>query len=148
MADTHSCIDHAHPRGSSRQLHKCIADGRGRAVFNGRIVVRPGAQQTDARQQSRNLLLAEAARVDTKPQLEIHADDVKCAHGAAIGQLDPEEVFYLQSRGLGPDLARNLLTYGFASDLLGRLAVPSLRRRLRQLVLARTQAGTGLEGLG
>ncbi len=148
VADTHSCIDHAHPRGSSRQLHKCIADGRGRAVFNGRIVVRPGAQQTDARQQSRNLLLAEAARVDTKPQLEIHADDVKCAHGAAIGQLDPEEVFYLQSRGLGPDLARNLLTYGFASDLLGRLAVPSLRRRLRQLVLARTQAGAGLEGLG
>lgn len=148
VADTHSCIDHAHPRCSSRQLHKCIADGRSRAIFNGRIVVQPGAQQTDARQQSRNLLLSESARVDTKPQLEIHADDVKCAHGAAIGQLDPEEVFYLQSRGLSPALAQNLLTYGFASDLLGRLAVPSLRRKLRQLVLARTQAGADLEGLG
>ena len=148
VADTHSLIDHAHPRGRSRQLHKCIADGRGRAIFNGRIVVRPGAQQTDAQQQSRNLLLSERARVDTKPQLEIHADDVKCAHGAAIGQLDPEEIFYLQSRGLSPVLARNLLTYGFASDLLGRLAVPSLRRQLRQAVLARTQAGTDLEGLG
>lgn len=148
VADTHSLIDHAHPRCSSRQLHKCIADGSGRAIFNGRIVVRPGAQQTDAQQQSRNLLLSEAARVDTKPQLEIHADDVKCAHGAAIGQLDPEEVFYLQSRGLSPRLARNLLTYGFASDLLGRLAVPSLRRQLRQAVLARTQAGSDLEGLG
>ena len=148
VADTHSLIDHAHPRCSSRQLHKCIADGTGRAIFNGRIIVRPGAQQTDAQQQSRNLLLSESARVDTKPQLEIHADDVKCAHGAAIGQLDPEEVFYLQSRGLSPQLARNLLTYGFASDLLGRLAVPSLRRILRQAVLARTQAGTDLEGLG
>lgn len=148
IADTHSFIDHAQPRCSSRQLHKCIADGSGRAIFNGRIMVRPGAQQTDAQQQSRNLLLAESARVDTKPQLEIFADDVKCAHGAAIGQLDPEEVFYLQSRGLSPNLARNLLTYGFASDLLGRLAVPSLRRQLRQAVLARTQAGTDLEGLG
>ena len=148
IADTHSFIDHAQPRCSSRQLHKCIADGSGRAVFNGRIMVRPGAQQTDAQQQSRNLILAESARVDTKPQLEIFADDVKCAHGAAIGQLDPEEVFYLQSRGLSPQLARNLLTYGFASDLLGRLAVPSLRRQLRQAVLARTQAGTDLEGLG
>lgn len=148
VADTHSFIDHAQPRGSSRQLHKCIADGGGRAVFNGRIVVRPGAQQTDARQQSRNLLLSETARIDTKPQLEIHADDVKCAHGAAVGQLDPEEVFYLQSRGLSPALARNLLTYGFAADLLGRLAVPSLRRALRQAVLARTQSGSELEGVG
>jgi Fe-S cluster assembly protein SufD len=148
VADTHSFIDHAQPLCSTRQLHKCIVDGKGRAIFNGRIVVRPGAQQTDARQQSRNLLLSDTARVDTKPQLEIHADDVKCAHGAAIGQLDPEEVFYLQSRGLSPALARNLLTYGFASDLLGRLAVPSLRRQLRQLVLARTQAGSDLESLG
>jgi Fe-S cluster assembly protein SufD len=148
VADTHSLIDHGHPRCSSRQLHKCIADDRGRAIFNGRIVVRPGAQQTDAQQQSRNLLLSESARIDTKPQLEIHADDVKCAHGAAVGQLDPEEVFYLQSRGLNPTLARNLLTYGFASDLLGRLAVPSLRRQLRLAVLARTQAGADLEGLG
>lgn len=148
LADTHSCLEHAVPACSSRQLHKCIADGAGRAIFNGRIVVRPGAQQTDARQQSRNLLLSEKARIDTKPQLEIHADDVKCAHGAAVGQLDPEEVFYLESRGLAPELARNLLTYGFAADLLGRLSVPSLRRALRQAVLARTHAGADLGGLG
>ncbi|MBI4911852.1 MAG: Fe-S cluster assembly protein SufD [Acidobacteria bacterium] len=147
VADTHSRIDHAHPRCVSGQLHKCVAGDRSRAVFNGRILVHPGAQQTDARQQSRNLLLSEEARVDTKPQLEIFADDVKCAHGAAIGQLDPEELFYLQSRGFSPELARNVLTYGFASDLLGRIAVPSLRRRLRHAVLDRTEGGAQLEGL-
>lgn len=147
VADTHSFIDHATPHGTSRQLHKCIADDRSRAVFNGQILVRPGAQSTDARQQSRNLLLSEDARIDTKPQLEIYADDVKCAHGAAIGQLDPEELFYLQSRGLSPDLARKLLTFGFASDLLGRIPVASLRRQLRMAVLDLTQASAELEGV-
>lgn len=147
VADTHSFIDHATPHGTSRQLHKCIADDHSRAVFNGQILVRPGAQVTDARQQSRNLLLSEAARIDTKPQLEIHADDVKCAHGAAIGQLDPEELFYLQSRGMSPDLARKLLTFGFASDLLGRIPVASLRRQLRSAVLDLTQASAELEGV-
>jgi Fe-S cluster assembly protein SufD len=147
VADTHSFIDHALPAATSRQLHKCIADDHSRAVFNGQILVRPGAQGTDARQQSRNLLLSEEARIDTKPQLEIHADDVKCAHGAAIGQLDPEELFYLQSRGMSPGLARKLLTFGFASDLLGRIPVTSLRRQLRLAVLDLTQASTELEGL-
>ena len=147
VADTHSFIDHATPHGTSRQLHKCIADDRSRAVFNGQILVRPGAQATDARQQSRNLLLSEAARIDTKPQLEIYADDVKCAHGAAIGQLDPEELFYLESRGMSPDLARKLLTFGFASDLLGRIPVTSLRRQLRAAVLDLTQASAELEGV-
>ena len=140
VADTHSFLLHAEPHATSHQLHKCIVDGQARAIFNGQIRVAPRAQGTDARQQSRNLLLSEAARVDTKPQLEIYADDVKCSHGATVGQLDPEELFYLQSRGLNADDARNLLTYGFAADVLNRIPVASLRRALRQLVMARTQA--------
>ena len=140
VADTHSFLLHAEPHASSHQLHKCIVDGQARAIFNGQILVAPHAQGTDARQQSRNLLLSEAARVDTKPQLEIYADDVKCSHGATVGALDPEELFYLQSRGLNADDARNLLTYGFAADVLTHIPVASLRRALRQLVMARTQA--------
>jgi Fe-S cluster assembly protein SufD len=140
LADTHSFLQHSEPHATSHQLHKCIVDGRARAVFSGQIRVAPHAQGTDARQQSRNLLLSETARVDTKPQLEIYADDVKCSHGATVGQLDPEELFYLQSRGLNADDARNLLTYGFAADVINRIPVPSLRRSLRHLVMARTQA--------
>ncbi|HTL97431.1 MAG TPA: Fe-S cluster assembly protein SufD [Holophagaceae bacterium] len=143
VADTHSAILHAAPNAQSRQLHKAIVDGSARAIFNGRILVAPFASGTDAQQQSRNLLLSDRARVDTKPQLEIENDDVKCAHGAAIGQLDPDELFYLQSRGLDLAAARNLLTYGFASDLIGRIPVASLRRSLRQQVLARTHAALG-----
>ena len=140
VADTHSYLLHAEPKATSHQLHKCIVDGKARAIFNGQIRVAPHAQGTDAKQQSRNLLLSEAARVDTKPQLEIYADDVKCSHGATVGALDPEELFYLQSRGLNADDARNLLTYGFAADVLTHIPVASLRRALRQLVMARTQA--------
>jgi Fe-S cluster assembly protein SufD len=140
LADTHSFIDHTVPHCTSRQTHKTIADGASLAVFNGIIYVRKDAQGTDAQQQCRGLLLSAQARVDAKPQLEIYADDVKCAHGAAIGQLDPEALFYLQSRGLTPPLARNLLTYAFASDLLAGIPVPSLKRQLRQTVLARTNA--------
>lgn len=140
VADTHSFLLHAEPRSTSHQLHKCIVDGKARAIFNGQIRVAPHAQGTDAKQQSRNLLLSESARVDTKPQLEIYADDVKCSHGATVGALDPEELFYLQSRGMNADDARNLLTYGFAADVLTRIPVASLRRALRHLVMARTQA--------
>jgi Fe-S cluster assembly protein SufD len=140
LADTHSSIDHAQPNGRSRQLHKCIADGAAHAVFNGRIVVRRGAQRTDSAQSSRNLLLTGKAHVDTKPQLEILADDVKCAHGATVGQLDPEQVFYLRSRGLGEVEARNLLTYAFAAEIVDRIPVASLRERLEDLVTQRTQA--------
>jgi Fe-S cluster assembly protein SufD len=147
LADTHSFIDHTVPHCTSRQVHKVIADGRSRAVFNGRIFVRRDAQATDAQQQCRGLLLSGTARIDAKPQLEIFADDVKCAHGAAIGQLDPEELFYLQSRGLGPELARNVLTYAFAADVLAGIPVPSLRRQLRQTVLARTRQAGDLEAL-
>lgn len=140
VADAHSTIDHTMSNGTSRQLHKCIADGKARAIFNGKIFVRPGAQATDAQQQSRNLLLSGTARVDTKPQLEIFADDVKCAHGAAVGQLDAEELFYLRSRGLDAPTARNFLTWAFASEVLNRISVPSLRRSLRHAVMARTHA--------
>jgi Fe-S cluster assembly protein SufD len=146
VADTHSFIDHLVPGCTSRQTHKVIADDAALAVFNGIIFVRKGAQATDAQQQCRGLLLSTRARIDAKPQLEIYADDVKCAHGAAIGQLDPEALFYLQSRGLRPALARNLLTYAFASDLLAGIPLPSLKRQLRSTVLARTNAET-LEAL-
>jgi Fe-S cluster assembly protein SufD len=138
LADTHSTIDHAVAHGQSRQLHKTIVGGSAHAVFNGRIVVRPGAQLTDSGQQSRNLLLSAKARVDTKPQLEIFADDVKCAHGATVGQLDAEELFYLRSRGLDETSARNLLTYAFGAEVADRIPLPSLKARLEQLVLTRT----------
>jgi Fe-S cluster assembly protein SufD len=139
LADTHTLIDHAKPHGVSRQLHKCIVDGAAHAVFNGKIMVRKGAQRTDSSQSSRNLLLSGKAHVDTKPQLEIFADDVKCAHGATVGQLDADEVFYLKSRGLSDAAARNLLTYAFGAEVIDRIAVPSLRNRLEQAVLAQTQ---------
>jgi len=140
LADTHSLMDHARPHGRCRQLHKCIVGGAAHAVFNGKIMVRPGSQLTDSAQQSRNLLLSDKAHVDTKPQLEIFADDVKCAHGAAVGQLDPEQLFYLRSRGLPEMRARNLLTYAFAAEVLDRIPVPSLVESLEQTVLAQTQA--------
>jgi len=133
-------MDHLRPNGSCQQLHKCIVGGAAHAVFNGKIVVRPGAQLTDSAQQSRVLLLSDKARVDAKPQLEIFADDVKCAHGAAIGQIDAEQLFYLQSRGLSTESARNLLTYAFAAEVVDRIPVPSLVERLEKVVLAQTQA--------
>lgn len=139
LADTHTCIDHAERHGTSRQLHKCIVGGAAHAVFNGKIMVRPGAQLTDSSQSSRNLLLTGKAHVDTKPQLEIFADDVKCAHGATVGQLDNEEVFYLQSRGLADAAARNLLTYAFGAEIIDRIPVASLKHRLAQTVLEQTQ---------
>ena len=138
LADTHSRIDHLKPHGTSRQLHKCIVDGAAHAVFNGKVMVHPGAQKTDSAQSSRNLLLTAKAVVDTLPQLEIFADDVKCTHGATVGQLDSEEVFYLRSRGLSEEAARNLLTYAFGAEVIDRIPVASLRRTLEQTVLERT----------
>ncbi len=139
-ADTHSAIDHAAPRCASHQLYKGILDGDARAVFNGKVFVRPGAQGTDARQTNKNLLLSGDARVDTKPQLEIYADDVKCSHGATVGQLEEEELFYLKSRGLHDDLARNLLTYGFAEELVEKIKIDSIRRQLDEAILNRLHA--------
>ncbi len=139
LADTHSSVDHAHAHGKLRQLYKCVVGGAAHAVFNGKILVREGAQQTDAGQSCRGLLLSDRARIDAKPQLEIFADDVKCAHGAAIGQLDPDETFYLQTRGLSNERARNLLTYAFAAEVIERIPVATLRSALAKIVLERTQ---------
>ncbi len=140
LADTHTCIDHLKPNGTSRQQHKCIVDNAAHAVFNGKIIVRPHAQRTNSSQSSRNLLLSKTAQVDTKPQLEIFADDVKCAHGATVGQLDQEEIFYLESRGLSEIAARNLLTYAFGAEIIGRIPVASLKQQLEQAVLNQTQS--------
>jgi Fe-S cluster assembly protein SufD len=140
LADTHSVLDHGRPFGRSRQLHKCIAGGAARAVFNGRVIVRPGAQRTDSAQQSRNLLLSARAQVDTKPELEIFADDVKCAHGATVGQLDPEQLFYLRSRGMSQLAATNLLTCAFAAEVIERVGIGSLVERLQHIVTRQTQA--------
>jgi Fe-S cluster assembly protein SufD len=134
--DTHSVIDHKQPFCNSHQLYKGILDGNARAVFNGKIFVREGAQKTDAMQTNKNLLLSPQARVDTKPQLEIYADDVKCAHGAAVGQIDEDELFYLQTRGLNPELSRSLLTYGFAEEVIGKIKIDSIRSQLDEIVLS------------
>jgi Fe-S cluster assembly protein SufD len=139
-ADTHSLIDHREPHCTSRQNYKGILDGSARAVFNGRVFVREGAHQTDAEQSNKNLLLSPEARVDTKPQLEIYNDDVKCSHGATVGQLEEEELFYLLSRGLHPDLARNLLTYGFAEEIVEGIKFESIRAQLDGAILNRLRA--------
>ena len=133
--DNHTTIDHAHPHCQSSQLYKGILDGRARAVFNGKVLVREGALLTDARQLNKNLLLASTTTVDTKPQLEILADDVKCSHGATVGQLEDDEIFYLASRGISPERARALLTFGFAEELIGRIGLASVRTRLDRAVL-------------
>ncbi len=139
-ADTHSLIDHRKPHCTSHQLYKGILDGKSRAVFNGKVFVRHDAQKTDAMQTNKNLLLSNEARVDTKPQLEILADDVKCAHGAAVGQIDEDELFYLETRGIHHDLARNLLTYGFAEEVIGKIKIESIRAQLDEAVLNRLNA--------
>jgi len=138
--DYHTTIDHARPHGESHELFNGILDDHARGVFNGRIIVRPGAQQTDSKQTNNNVLLSDTARADSQPQLEIYADDVKCTHGATIGPLDPNALFYLKTRGVGAEAARQLLTYGFAADIVSRIDVPEVRQRLDQLVRARLAA--------
>jgi Fe-S cluster assembly protein SufD len=139
-ADTHSVIDHKQPYCNSHQLYKGILEGNARAVFNGKIFVREGAQKTDAMQTNKNLLLSPQARVDTKPQLEIYADDVKCAHGAAVGQIEPDELFYLQTRGINPELGKSLLTYGFAEEVIGKIGIDSIREQLDEAVMNQLNA--------
>lgn len=134
LADTHSAIALNYPHSTSRQLHKCIVGDRAHGVFNGKIFVPKPAQLTDAAQLNRNLLLSPKARVDTKPQLEITADNVKCAHGATVSQLEDDEIFYLQSRGIDENDARNLLINAFAAEIINQIPVPSLRERLTQTV--------------
>ncbi|HMD98707.1 MAG TPA: Fe-S cluster assembly protein SufD [Terriglobia bacterium] len=129
--DNHTTLDHARPHCASREFYKGVLDGHAHAVFNGRIIVRQDAQKTDSKQSNKNLLLSADAVIDSKPQLEIYADDVKCTHGATIGQVDQEAVFYLRSRGIGLDDARSLLVQAFASDIIGRVKYEPLAARLR-----------------
>jgi Fe-S cluster assembly protein SufD len=134
--DNRTVIDHAKPHCASHELYKGILDGRAHGVFNGKIFVHQDAQKTDAKQTNQTLLLSEDAVINTKPQLEIYADDVKCTHGATIGQLDSESLFYLRSRGIGIAEARALLTFAFANDIVSRVQIPPLRERLESLLLA------------
>jgi Fe-S cluster assembly protein SufD len=139
--DNQTILDHAQPHCSSREVYKGVLDGESSAVFNGKIIVRKDAQKTDSKQSNKNLLLSEKAIIDTKPALEIYADDVKCTHGATIGQIDPEAIFYLRSRGIGRQEARDLLTYAFVNDVLGRIKYEPLRERLREGLFARLASG-------
>jgi Fe-S cluster assembly protein SufD len=132
--DNHTLIDHTMPHGTSHEIYKGILDGKAHAVFNGKIIVRQDAQKTDSKQTNKNLVLSDDAVVDTKPELQIFADDVRCTHGATIGQLDAEALFYLQSRGIGKREARRLLTYAFAQDVVDRIKVQSLRDSLERIL--------------
>lgn len=135
--DNFTLIEHVSPRASSAELYKGLLGGSAHGVFNGKIVVHKDAQKSDARQTNKNLLLSDSAVIDTKPQLEIHADDVKCSHGSTIGQLDADAIFYLRSRGLDMSAARSLLSFAFASDVVQRLGIDNLRRRLDEYLLGR-----------
>jgi Fe-S cluster assembly protein SufD len=135
--DNQTSIEHIAPNCPSHELYKGVLDGRSHGVFNGKVYVHPEAQKTDGKQSNNNLLLSPTARVDTKPQLEIFADDVKCTHGATVGRLDELAMFYLNSRGIGPETARILLTYAFAADVLETIELEPLRVQLEKMVLAR-----------
>ncbi len=135
--DNHTLVDHAKPNCNSNELYKGVLDGNATGVFNGKVLVRPDAQKTNAFQSNRNVLLSETASINSKPQLEIFADDVKCSHGATIGQLDEEALFYLRARGLGEDRAKALLLYAFASDVLDTIALAPLREHLEIRVAQR-----------
>ena len=139
--DNHLVVDHASPHCNSREFFKGILDGHGRGVFSGRIIVRKDAQKTDAKQTNRSLLLSQDARVESKPQLEILANDVKCTHGATIGQVSEEALFYLRSRGLSKEAARSLLVFAFAGECLDRVRIKPLRAQLETLLLARLPQG-------
>lgn len=139
--DTHTRIDHLAPATTSREHYKGILAGRARAVFGGRVTVSPEARKTDARLSNHNLLLSPDAEIDTKPQLEIRTDDVKCSHGATVGQLDEDMVFYLRSRGLDEATARALLTYAFAAELVQTATLPCVREMVAPVMLRRLQGG-------
>ena len=143
LIDNHTAIDHASPNCVSHELYKSILDGKSHGVFNGKIFVRQDAQKTDAKQTNKTLLLSDTATIDTKPQLEIFADDVKCTHGATVGQLDPDQVFYLRSRGIGQDDARDILTFAFAADVASRVHIEPLRVRIEALVREKLDRSRG-----
>ena len=139
--DHHTTLDHAMPHCGSREYYRGILDGKSSAVFNGAIIVRKDAQKTDAIQSNKNLLLSEEATINTKPELQILADDVRCTHGATVGQLDPDAVFYRRARGIGREAARHLLTRAFANDVIARIRYAPARGRLEGILLSRLSAG-------
>jgi Fe-S cluster assembly protein SufD len=134
VIDNHTVIDHAMPHCSSHELYKSILDGGSKGIFNGKVFVRKDAQKTDAKQTNKTLLLSDDATMNTKPQLEIFADDVKCTHGATIGQLDDEQIFYLRSRGIDLDAARDILTSAFAGDVVSRITIEPLRQQVDRMI--------------
>jgi len=140
LIDNHTWVDHAVPHCTSDELYKGVLAESSRGVFRGKVIVRPDAQKTDARQSNSNLLLSDKAEINTKPQLEIYADDVKCSHGATIGRLDAEAIFYLRSRGVAEDDARAMLTRGFAAEVLSSLPEPSLAEAMSALFVERLEA--------
>jgi Fe-S cluster assembly protein SufD len=139
LADHHMIVEHAKPHCNSHEYYNGILDDRSKGVFHGRILVRPQAQKTDAKQTNKNLLLSDAATIDTKPQLEIYADDVKCTHGATIGQLDEDSIFYLRTRGIGAETARHMLIHAFAGEIIGRIRCAPVREELDQLIWDRLE---------
>jgi Fe-S cluster assembly protein SufD len=141
LVDNHTTIDHAKPHGTSRQLYKGILDGHAHGVFNGKVIVRPDAQKTDAVQSNKNLVLSDDATIDTKPELQIFANDVKCRHGATIGQLDHDVLFYLRSRGIGEAEARRLLVHAFSSEILDQVKIERVRAQLGGCLLTMAPAG-------
>ncbi len=143
LVDNHTTIHHAQPHCSSHELYKGILDDEARAVFNGKIIVAIDAQKTDAKQTNKALLLSEDAQINTKPELEIFADDVKCTHGATVGQIDERALFYLRARGLGREQARNVLIHAFASDLLNHIAIAPIREQLDDQLLAQLPGSGG-----
>jgi Fe-S cluster assembly protein SufD len=146
-ADTHTHIEHSRPACTSKEYYKGILGGHARGVFSGRVRVAPDAQQTDSQQSNHNLLLSDDAEADSRPQLEIYADDVKCAHGATIGQLDETALFYLRSRGIDPVTARNLLIYAFAEEVLDFIKLPAIHEQMRTRLIARLPAAPMLRQL-
>lgn len=145
--DNHTRIDHLHPQGRSREIYKGVLMEHGRGVFNGKIIVHRDAQKTDSEQSSAALLLSKSAEVDAKPELEIYADDVKCAHGSTVGQLDEDAIFYLRSRGVGREAARSLLTYSFADEVIQAVESRVLRRYIESGLLARLPNGEQIREL-
>ena len=141
--DHQTRVEHIAPHCTSWEVYKGILDGRSHGVFNGKVFVRPEAQKTDGKQTNNNLVLSDQAKVDTKPQLEIFADDVKCTHGATVGRLDPVALFYLRSRGLPLPEAKRLLTWGFASDVLENVASVPVREHLLRLAKERLEEAVG-----
>jgi Fe-S cluster assembly protein SufD len=145
LADHHMVVEHAQPNCASHEYFNGILDDKSKGVFHGRILVQPIAQKTDAKQTNKNLLLSEDATADTKPQLEIYADDVKCTHGATIGQLSDEAVFYLRSRGISPDTARRMLVHAFAGEIVERIRHEEIREELDRVVWDRLEANPHLK---